>query len=263
MPKGAQLPVGRDDGAVGQLGRNRGRLPGERRQRLRESVHRRRRGDQQPAERTVAAGHGVRVSAGSAGQDGRHPRPSTAARSAASSARSRSRAATCSPAKGTTTISGSGLSARPGAAPGHLADRRPHRVHGAGRRSSRITTNELGGSLGGPIVRDKLFFFGSHLTAVRERDTNEYLFSSGTDPGEIKREQTIMNAYGKVSYGSRRVNAYFGALLTPTTSEGTLPAYNGIGPQYLSTLQGGQRGEPRRVDTRSISGISPATSTSR
>ncbi len=44
-----------------------------------------------------------------------------------------------------------------------------------------------------------------------------------------------MSAYGKVSYGGRRVNAYFGALLTPTTSTGTLPAYTGIGPQYISS----------------------------
>ena len=44
-----------------------------------------------------------------------------------------------------------------------------------------------------------------------------------------------MSAYGKVSYGSRRMNAYFGALLTPTTSTGTLPAYTGIGPQYISS----------------------------
>ena len=93
--------------------------------------------------------------------------------------------------------------------------------------------NEVGGSMGGPIVHDRLFFFGSISPRFATR-TNQYNFSSGTDPGEIKRDQTIMNAYGKVSYGGRRVNAYFGALLTPTTSTGTLPAYNGIGPQILS-----------------------------
>src|SRR5688500_14695608 len=89
--------------------------------------------------------------------------------------------------------------------------------------------NELGGSMGGPIVRDRLFFFGSISPRFATR-THEYNFATGTDLGSIKREQTIMNAYGKISYGGRRMNAYFGALYTPTNSKGTLPAYNGFGP---------------------------------
>ncbi len=88
------------------------------------------------------------------------------------------------------------------------------------------------------------------------------MFSSGTDPGEIKRDQTIMNAYGKVSYGGRRMNAYFGALLDADDLQGTLPAYNGIGPQILSSHEGQQRGQPRREATKRTSGASRATSTS-
>ena len=66
-----------------------------------------------------------------------------------------------------------------------------------------------------------------------------------------------MNAYGKVSYGGRRVNAYFGALLTPTTSTGTLPAYDGIGPQILSARRPATRSTSTRgyeTNQRSLTG---------
>jgi carboxypeptidase family protein/TonB-dependent receptor-like protein len=116
--------------------------------------------------------------------------------------------------------------------------------------------NEVGGSLGGPIVHDKLFFFGSYSPRFATK-TNQYKFSGGTDPGEIQRDQTITNLYGKVSYGGRRVNAYFGALWTPTTSKGTLPAYNGIDAQFLSASKASNQVNLVRgyeVDQRNFTG---------
>ncbi len=94
--------------------------------------------------------------------------------------------------------------------------------------------HEFGGSIGGPIMRDKLFFFGSFSPRINTR-TNDYNFSSGTETGEIERTTKLMQAFGKVSMGSRRVNAYVTGLATPTYVKGTLLSYNGIGPQIVSS----------------------------
>ena len=95
--------------------------------------------------------------------------------------------------------------------------------------------HEIGGSLGGPIVRNKLFFFGS-LAPRYVRRTNEYHFNSGTEEGAIDREQTFMSAFGKVSYDpTSRIRTSISALATPTYSTGFLPAYDGFGPNVISS----------------------------
>ena len=72
--QGAQLPGPGPHGPRRQHRRARGRPAGERRQRRRELLHHRRRRDQQPALRQLAPEHGVRIPAGSAGQDRRRRR---------------------------------------------------------------------------------------------------------------------------------------------------------------------------------------------
>ena len=92
--------------------------------------------------------------------------------------------------------------------------------------------NEVGGSIGGPIVKDRMFYFGSFSPRFTRR-TNDYRFNNGTETGSITRKQTFMQAFGKATYSGPRIVASAAALFTPTRSEGTLPAYNGSSPNVL------------------------------
>lgn len=92
--------------------------------------------------------------------------------------------------------------------------------------------SEFGGSIGGPIVKDRLFYFGSYSPRIG-RSTSDYQFGNGTEPGAIERKQTQTQAFGKLTYNGTRFTASASALYTPTTSEGTLPAYNGAAPNVL------------------------------
>jgi hypothetical protein len=97
-----------------------------------------------------------------------------------------------------------------------------------------VHRNEVGGSLGGPIVRNKLFFFGS--ISPRYSDiTREYNFNSGTETGQLERKDTNMSAFGKITYQNDRLRADFSTLYTPTTSTGRLPDYDGFGSRILSS----------------------------
>src|SRR3954470_547422 len=108
--------------------------------------------------------------------------------------------------------------------------------------------NEIGGSIGGPIVHDRLFFFGS-VSPRFIRRTNDYLFSNGVEPGSISQKQTATQAFGKVTYGSRRLQANFSVLATPIRSKGTLSAYDGTGPQFISSSLAGNAAQiPRGYD---------------
>jgi hypothetical protein len=105
--------------------------------------------------------------------------------------------------------------------------------------------SEFGGSLGGPIVRNRLFFFGSVSPRVVRR-TNEYQFSAGTEPGEINQKQTAWQGFGKVTYAANKVHANASLLMTPTRSEGRLPAYDSLGANWLTTSKAANLAETTR-----------------
>jgi hypothetical protein len=116
--------------------------------------------------------------------------------------------------------------------------------------------SEVGGSIGGPIVKDHLFFFGS-ISPRFIRRTNDYLFSNGTEPGSLSQSQTATQSFGKITYGTSRMQANVSVLWTPVRSKGTLSAYDGTGPQFISSSLAGNAAQAARgfeVDQTNVSG---------
>ena len=85
--------------------------------------------------------------------------------------------------------------------------------------------HEVGASLGGPILEDKLFFFAS-TSQVFESRARDYQLGTGLASGH--RELRAQSNFGKLTWeATRRLRFNVSALHTPTKAEGTLPAFNG------------------------------------
>ncbi len=93
--------------------------------------------------------------------------------------------------------------------------------------------HEVGGSIGGPLIRDQLFFFGSVVPRL-ESQTRNYQLSSG-DTGSIKRDRTLWSAFGKLTWQTDRLRFNLSSLYTPDKSTGRIVGYDGYGSN-LSTL---------------------------
>jgi hypothetical protein len=95
--------------------------------------------------------------------------------------------------------------------------------------------HEIGGSLGGYLLKDKLWFFSSYSPQLVRR-SNDFKFSNGSDPDTLKQNQTSQQLFNKLSYNvSNRVRATASWLWTPTRTEGILPAYDGVADSVITT----------------------------
>lgn len=88
--------------------------------------------------------------------------------------------------------------------------------------------NEIGGSLGGPILKERLFFFTYFSPQIR----HEKVTANPSDgPSEFKSSWRSYDLFNKVSGdASKRIRASFAWLYTTSRRTGLLPFYNGMGP---------------------------------
>ena len=100
--------------------------------------------------------------------------------------------------------------------------------------------HEFGGSVGGPFIKNKMWFFAG-MSPRWVRRTNDYKFSSGKEQGSIAQKQLYQAAFGKLTWDPvQRIRTNFTWLWTPTMSTGRLPAYNYEPNMVTSSLASNQ-----------------------
>jgi len=90
--------------------------------------------------------------------------------------------------------------------------------------------NEIGGSVGGYIVKDKLYFFSAFSPVIQHQEAN-ILFDNGVTPGTFTNSTTSYNLFNKLSWdATSRIRTNFSWLYTTTKRNGLIPAFNGYAP---------------------------------
>jgi hypothetical protein len=90
-----------------------------------------------------------------------------------------------------------------------------------------VNRHEIGGSLAGPIVRDRLYFFTSLSPRFLSRD-RDYVLDSGAVDANLDNTIKSYSGFGKLTYEpASRLRLNWAALFTPTYSKGTLNSFKG------------------------------------
>jgi hypothetical protein len=107
--------------------------------------------------------------------------------------------------------------------------------------------NEFGGSIGGPFIKNKLWFFSS-ISPQYIRRTNNYLFDNGKTPGSMSRKGYAQNWFSKLSFDpTSRVHMNFTYLDTTQRVTGSLYAYDGMGPGWSTSDVASAKGSGTRA----------------
>ena len=104
--------------------------------------------------------------------------------------------------------------------------------------------HEVGGSLGGPFVKNKLYFFTS-ASPRWHRGSNFYNLSDGTDT--IERQAHKMSWFNKLSFDpTSKIRTNFTWLYTPEYLTGSLTAYDAIKPNTITLDKASLQGRKTR-----------------